>query len=135
LNNHKELARISRIDADFLTRRGKKSTVSFFDAKPNGGVLPGRRYAGTWKSLKAKLYCWGKSELLEFEASTITIEENEDRMASENNFYQLRFNLVVSRALSRQERIVGWRAAARRNGRHLAAHEGGGQSAGREQFS
>jgi hypothetical protein len=50
---------------------------------------------------------------LEFEASTNTIEENEDRIASENNFYQLRFGLVVSRALSRQERIAGWRAAAR----------------------
>ena len=76
-----------------------------------------------------------KSVLLEFEVSTNTIEENEDRIASENNFYQLRFVLVVSRALSWQERIAGWRAAARRDGWHLAANEGRGQSAGREQFS
>jgi hypothetical protein len=73
--------------------------------------------------------------LLEFEPSTNTIEENEDRIASENNFYQLRFSLVVVRALSRQERIAGWRAAARRDGWQLAANEGRGQSAGREQFS
>jgi hypothetical protein len=51
--------------------------------------------------------------LPEFEASTNTIEENEIRIASEINFYQLRFSLVVGRALSRQERITGWRAASR----------------------
>ena len=76
-----------------------------------------------------------KSVLLEFEASTDTIEENENRIASEDNFYQLRLSLVVGRALSRRERIAGWRAAARRDGWRLAAHEGCGQSAGREQFS
>ena len=73
--------------------------------------------------------------LLEFEASTNTIEENENRIASENNFYQLRLGLVAGSALSRPERIAGWRAAARRDGWQLAAHEGCGQSAGREQFS
>ena len=51
--------------------------------------------------------------LLVFEASTNTIEENENRIALENDFYQLRFSLVAGRALSRQERIAGWRAAAR----------------------
>ena len=73
--------------------------------------------------------------LLEFKASINTIEENENRLASENNFYHLRFGFVAGRALSRRERIAGWRAAARRDGWQLAAHEGCGQSAGREQFS
>jgi len=76
-----------------------------------------------------------KCVLLEFEASTNIIEESENRIVSENNFFQLRFNLLVGRALSRQERIAGWRAAARRDGWYLAAHEGCGQSSGREQFS
>jgi len=51
--------------------------------------------------------------LLEFEDSTRTIEENENRIASENNFFQMRFSLVASRALSRQERIADLRAASR----------------------
>jgi hypothetical protein len=51
--------------------------------------------------------------LLEFEALTNTIEENENRIASENNFFQLGFSLVVVRALSQQERIAGWRADSR----------------------
>jgi hypothetical protein len=51
--------------------------------------------------------------LLEFEALTNTIEENGNRIASENNFYQLHFSLVAGHALSRQERIAGWRAASR----------------------
>jgi hypothetical protein len=51
--------------------------------------------------------------LLEFEALTNTIEEKENRIASENNSYHLRLSLVAGRALSRQERIAGWRAASR----------------------
>ena len=51
--------------------------------------------------------------LLEFEALTNTIEEKENRIASENNFFQLRFSLVAGRALSWQERVAGWRAASR----------------------
>jgi len=51
--------------------------------------------------------------LLEFQASTNTIEENEERIARENNFYKLCFSLVAGRALSRPERIAGWRADAR----------------------
>jgi hypothetical protein len=37
--------------------------------------------------------------LLEFVATSNTIEENENRIASENNFYQLRFSLVACGAL------------------------------------
>jgi hypothetical protein len=73
--------------------------------------------------------------LLEFEASTNTIEENECCLAPENNFHRLRLGLSAARALSRRERLAGWRAAARRDGWHLAAHAGCRQSAGREQFS
>ena len=51
--------------------------------------------------------------LVEFAAPTNTIEENGNRIVSENNFYQLRFSLVAGRALSRRERIAGGRAAAR----------------------
>ena len=54
-----------------------------------------------------------KSVPLEFQVLTNTIEENDDRKAPENNFYQLRFSLVAGRALSRPERIAGWRADAR----------------------
>jgi hypothetical protein len=54
-----------------------------------------------------------KIVLLEFDASTNTIEENEKRFASENNLYLLGFNLVVGRTLSGQKRIAGWCAAAR----------------------
>jgi hypothetical protein len=69
-------------------------------------IAPGRFPIPAWLFVT-------KSVLLEFEASTNTIEENENRIASENNFYQLRFSLVAGRALSRQERIAGWRAASR----------------------
>jgi hypothetical protein len=50
---------------------------------------------------------------LEFAASTNTLEGNENRLASENNFYQRRFNLDIGRAVSWQERITGWHTAAR----------------------
>src|SRR5579859_1953946 len=60
---------------------------------------------------------------------------NENRLATKNDFYRLRLGLVACHALSWPERIAGRRAAARHNGRRLAAHEGRGQSARRKQFS
>jgi hypothetical protein len=51
--------------------------------------------------------------LLEFEASTNTMEEKENCLASKNNFFHVRFGLFAGRALSRRERIAAWRAAAR----------------------
>src|SRR5882724_1575090 len=72
---------------------------------------------------------------LSLRPQSIPFKKNENRIASEDNFYQLRLSLVVGHALSRRDCIAGRRAAARRDGRRLAAHEGCGQSARREQFS
>jgi hypothetical protein len=47
--------------------------------------------------------------LLEFEVSTNIMEEKENCLASENNF----FRLAADFALPRQEPIAGWCAATR----------------------
>jgi hypothetical protein len=45
-------------------------------------------------------------------SSAKIIEENESRIASENNLFLLRIGLVASHALSRKEHLAGGRAAA-----------------------
>jgi hypothetical protein len=64
--------------------------------------------------------------------STKIIGENENGIVLENNFFKLRVGLVASHALPGKKHPAGGRAAARRDGWQLVAHEGCGQSAGCE---